>query len=62
MQKFLMATDGMEISTKLRMAWFDYEMIAKLTGIHVKHHTEKHVLATIGWSIVRQSEYIWGMK
>ena len=50
-----MATDGMEISTKLRMAWFDYEMIAKLTGINVKRHAEKIVLITIGGSIVQQA-------
>ena len=55
MQKFLMATDGMEISTKLRMTWFDDEMISKLTGIHVKRHTEKIVLITLVGSIVQQT-------
>ena len=55
MQKFLMATDGMEISTKLRMTWCDDEIISKLTGIHVKRHTEKIVLITLVGSIVQQT-------
>ena len=58
MKKFLMATDGMEISTKLRMTWCDDEMIAKLTGIHVKRHAEKIVLITLVGSIVQQTRYM----